>query len=256
MVTRKKQYYAVVHGRQPGVYTSWYGDDGAADQVAGLSEAIFKGFYTREEMIDWLRQLGGEVLLQHAPDLLDLIAEGVGPQNLPNPSLVTGTDQVVIFADGGAINNPGPGGFGVVLKHKNRVKELSGGFRLTTNNRMEIMACIEGLRTLKKPCSVVIVSDSKYVVYNMVQGKVMQWQANGWKRTANSWAENADLWQQLLDLCAAHDVEFRWIRGHSGQTENERCHQLATGAMRQQNLPVDTGYEMRTTAAIGPLFAQ
>jgi ribonuclease HI len=251
MVKRKKLYYAVVRGRQPGVYTSWYGDDGAADQVDGLSEAIFKGFYTREEMIDWLRQLGSEVLLRHAPDLLDLIAEGLESQNLPNPSLETSTDQVVIFADGGALNNPGPGGFGAVLKHKNRWKELSGGFRLTTNNRMEIMACLEGLRALKKPCSVVIFSDSKYVVYSMVQGKVKQWQANGWMRTARAWAENADLWQQLLDMCAIYDVEFRWIRGHSGHIENERCHQLATEAMRQQNLPADTGYEMKRTAAIG-----
>lgn len=256
MAKKRKQYYVVVHGRQPGIYTSWYGDEGAADQVEGLSEAIFKGFYTREEAIDWLRELGSEILLHHAPDLLDLITEGVEPRNMPNPSQETNADQVVMFTDGGALNNPGPGGYGVILMHKNRSKELSGGFRLTTNNRMEIMACIEGLRALKKPCSVVIFSDSKYVVYNMVQGKVERWQANDWKRTAKTWAENADLWQQLLDLCAIYDVDFRWIRGHSGRPENERCHHLAAEAMRRQNLPVDVGYEMKKATASGPLFAQ
>lgn len=250
MSKRKKQYYVVVHGHQPGIYDSWFGEDGASDQVEGFPEAIYKGFYTREEALDWLRSLGQDALSRHAPDLLDSVYQGA-PQRVstdilsdPNP------DNVFIYTDGGALNNPGPGGYGVVLRHKARFKELSGGFRLTTNNRMELLACIKGLQALKKECSVTIHSDSKYVVESMTQGWARRWQANGWKRSGNATAENVDLWQQLLDLCNRYAVEFQWIRGHSGHKENERCHQLATEAMQRLDLPIDVGYETKDLSGI------
>jgi ribonuclease HI len=121
-------------------------------------------------------------------------------------------------------------------------KELSGGFRLTTNNRMELMAAIVGLRSLKKKCTVTLYSDSQYVVDAIAKGWAKRWQSNGWKRNQKDKAINPDLWQQLLDLCGQHEVAFEWVRGHAGNSENERCDRLAVTAAQQQNLPEDSGY--------------
>jgi len=155
----------------------------------------------------------------------------------------------VIYADGAAINNPGPGGYGVVLLHKRKRTELSGGLRLTTNNRMELLACIVGLGALKFRCHVVVYSDSKYVVDCIAKGWAKKWRTNGWQRTRDQKAENPDLWAQLLDLCDKHEVEFRWVKGHAGQPENERCDQLASQAAAKQDLPPDTAYETRSFGA-------
>jgi ribonuclease HI len=150
---------------------------------------------------------------------------------------------VIIYTDGGAIKNPGPGGYGVVIRRQGYRKELSGGFRETTNNRMEILACIEGLRALKKKSDVVLYSDSKYVVDSMMQGWARRWKANGWRRDKRNSAENVDLWERLLDLTNQHEVEFRWLRGHAGHKDNERCDTLARQAALQADLPPDVGYE-------------
>lgn len=150
--------------------------------------------------------------------------------------------NVVIYTDGACTGNPGPGGYGVVLLYNNHRKELSGGFRLTTNNRMEMMAAVVGLEALNQPCDVILHSDSKYLVDAMVQGWARKWQANGWKRNKKEMAKNPDLWQQLLDLCDFHRVNFRWVKGHAGFAENERCDQLAVAASRTADLPVDPGY--------------
>jgi ribonuclease HI len=151
--------------------------------------------------------------------------------------------HVEIFTDGGCDPNPGPGGFGVVLCHPRKRLELSGGFRRTTNNRMEILAAIQGLERLKQPCNVVLYSDSQYLVNAMTKGWALAWKKRDWWRTNQDRAANADLWARLLDLCATHSVQFRWIRGHAGNAENERCDQLSTVALHQPNLPADTGYE-------------
>jgi ribonuclease HI len=151
--------------------------------------------------------------------------------------------NVVIYTDGACTGNPGPGGYGVVLLYDHHRKELSGGFRRTTNNRMEMMAAIVGLQTLNQPCEVTLHSDSKYLVDAMTQGWARKWQANGWKRNKKDYAKNPDLWQQLLDLCNHHQVIFRWVKGHAGHAENERCDQLAVAASRATNLPVDDGYD-------------
>lgn len=122
---------------------------------------------------------------------------------------------------------------------------MSGGYRLTTNNRMELLAVIKALEELNQPCKVVLYSDSRYVVDAMEKGWAVKWRANGWRRNKREAAVNPDLWAALLDLCATHDVEFRWVRGHAGVADNERCDRLAVAAAKQSNLPADPGYPPR-----------
>lgn len=155
---------------------------------------------------------------------------------------------VEIYTDGGCEPNPGPGGYGAVLLHPKKRAEVSGGFRKTTNNRMEIFAAIAGLELLKQPCKVTVYSDSKYVVDAMMAGWVAAWKRKGWWRTKTERPENVDLWQRLDALCQTQQVEFRWVKGHAGNPENERCDQLALAALRRPNLPVDDGYENKPAA--------
>lgn len=151
--------------------------------------------------------------------------------------------EVVIYTDGGCINNPGPGGYGVVLLYGERRKELSGGYKLTTNNRMELMAVIAGLKALKKPCKVKLYSDSKYVVDGINLGWAKTWKKNNWWRTNSEKAINPDLWEQLLLESEKHKVEFVWVKGHAGIRENERCDELAYQAAKQENLAEDEEYD-------------
>lgn len=160
--------------------------------------------------------------------------------------------NVTIYTDGGCINNPGPGGYGVVLLYGDRRRELSGGFRLTTNNRMEIMAAIAGLSALRESCRVTLHSDSQYLVNAIEQGWAARWQENGWKRNRKEMALNPDLWEELLNLCEKHKVTFKWVRGHAGNEENERCDELAQAMARSSDLPPDLEYE-RTAGAAGPV---
>ncbi len=150
--------------------------------------------------------------------------------------------HVTLYTDGGCINNPGPGGYGVVLLYNSNRKELSGGFRYTTNNRMEIYAAIAGLSALKEHCRVTVFSDSQYLVHSIEKGWARRWKANGWKRSSKEKAINPDLWEKLLALCDIHQVEFQWVRGHAGESENERCDELAKAASSGSNLPEDAGY--------------
>lgn len=166
----------------------------------------------------------------------------------PRPANHGQSPQVTLYTDGACLGNPGPGGYAVILLCDKHRKQLSGGVRLTTNNRMEIMAAIAGLEALKTPCAVTLHSDSKYLVDAMTQGWVRRWRANGWvrKRKGRGRGEpalNTDLWQRLLDLCETHEVEFRWLRGHVGNRENERADQLAVQAAQRPNLPPDAAYE-------------
>ena len=156
---------------------------------------------------------------------------------------MTSKPHVTIHTDGACIGNPGRGGYGVVLQFGEHRKELSGGYRLTTNNRMELMGPIKALQTLEQSYSVILYSDSRYVVDAIQKGWAEKWRANGWRRNKKERAINPDLWRQLLTLCAEHEIEFRWVRGHAGNPDNERCDQLATQAARQKGLPIDEGYE-------------
>jgi ribonuclease HI len=147
--------------------------------------------------------------------------------------------QITLYTDGACSGNPGPGGYGVILEYNGSEKELSGGFRNTTNNRMELTGVIRGLESLKETCSVTVVSDSKYVVDAMEKGWAAKWRANGWKRNRKDPALNPDLWARLLDLCAMHSVRFTWVNGHAGHPQNERCDSLAVEAASMPGLPED-----------------
>ena len=145
--------------------------------------------------------------------------------------------HIEIYTDGACSGNPGPGGWGAVLRYrfdgKVYEKELSGGDASTTNNRMELTAVIEGLAALKEPCRVSLVSDSKYVLDAIQKGWARSWKRNGWRKADKKPALNADLWDRLLTLLDRHEVTLTWIRGHQGHPENERCDQLAVAQYRK-----------------------
>ena len=137
--------------------------------------------------------------------------------------------KVEIFTDGACSGNPGPGGWGAVLRFGGREKELCGGDDDTTNNRMALTACIEALSALKEPCEVTLTTDSQYVVNGMTKGWASSWQKNGWIKSDKKPAQNPDLWEKLLELSKQHKLTFVWIKGHAGHPENERCDALAVG---------------------------
>ncbi len=151
--------------------------------------------------------------------------------------------SVTIYTDGAAIGNPGPGGYGVVLMFGQHRRELSGGFRKTTNNRMELLAAIEGLKALKGKCNVTLYSDSEYVVKGFTEGRAERWRTNGWRRDKGQKVVNSDLWRRLVRLVNDQEVEFQWVKGHAGIPENERADQRATETARLPNLPPDRQYE-------------
>ncbi|MCL2855127.1 MAG: ribonuclease HI [Defluviitaleaceae bacterium] len=152
--------------------------------------------------------------------------------------------NVDIYTDGACSGNPGPGGFGVVLLHSKHRKEMQGAYKLTTNNRMEIMAAIVGLEALKEPCTVHLYSDSRYLVDAIEKGWVQRWQANGWKRNKSEMAVNVDLWERLLPLLDKHKVEFVWVKGHASNVENNRCDGLARAAIETGDFAEDEGYNV------------
>ncbi len=135
--------------------------------------------------------------------------------------------KVEIFTDGACSGNPGPGGWGAILRYNGVEKELSGYEKETTNNRMELTAVIKALEILKYPCNVTITTDSKYVCDAINQGWAVSWRDNGWRKKDKKPALNADLWQQLLSLLEKHNVTFCWVKGHNAHPENERCDKLA-----------------------------
>ena len=144
--------------------------------------------------------------------------------------------SVKIYTDGACSKNPGPGGYGVILKYGSKVKELSAGFKKTTNNRMELKAIIAGLSALKEKCQVTVYSDSKYVVDAVVKNWAQRWKKNNWYRNKDEKALNPDLWDKLLNLIDQHVVKFEWIKGHAGHKENEQCDKMAVKAAKGQNL--------------------
>lgn len=150
--------------------------------------------------------------------------------------------KVEIFTDGACLGNPGPGGYGAILRSNDNEKELSKGYKLTTNNRMELRAVIAALSALKRPCEVTVYSDSKYVVQSIKEGWVYNWEKRGWKKADKKAAENVDLWQELLPLLEKHKVDLIWVKGHSGHPENERADELSVLAAKGDDLDEDEGY--------------
>ena len=146
---------------------------------------------------------------------------------------------IFLYTDGAASGNPGPGGYGVVLKCGDMRKEMSGGFSRTTNNRMELLAVIMGLEAIKwDNAAVEVYSDSSYVVKAITEDWLTKWQLKGWKKV-----KNVDLWLRFLEVCRRHRVTFHWLKGHAGHPENERCDRMAVAAYSQPGLPEDTGYQ-------------
>lgn len=150
--------------------------------------------------------------------------------------------RVVIYSDGACLGNPGPGGYGTVLLFGDHRKELSAGFRRTTNNRMELLGAIVGLEALKRPCNVQLWSDSQYVVHALTKGWLESWQKRGWRTSQKEPVKNQDLWQRLLLAAQPHAIDWQWVRGHTGNVENERCDQLAMAAASGGDLLDDAGF--------------
>jgi len=233
-MTDKKKYYAVAVGNKPGIYKTWYGDDGAEIQVKGFPGARFKGFPTLSEAKIFLKEMSGKPSGKK-------VKAGIKKNEASGNRVKTG--NTILFTDGSALNNPGPGGYGVVIEERKKRRELSGGYRMTTNNRMELLACIVGLKALKKKSPVTLYSDSQYVINGITRGWAKKWKKNGWMKSNKEPALNSDLWEELLKILDKMDVEFVWIKGHAGQNENERCDRLAKEAAAKPSLPPDIVYE-------------
>jgi len=242
----KQKVYAVARGHRPGIYAEWFGGNGAEVQVKGFAGARYKGFTSRAEAEAWIKEAASvpahagtekKTVRKSSAAKAKREHEGAAAQHA-----VPHETHIVIYSDGGCSRNPGPGGYGVVLLHGEIRKELSGGYARTTNNRMELIGCIKGLETLGQSQRVDIYTDSQYVVNGIEKGWAKKWRANNWLRSGKEPAENPDLWARLLDLCGKHDVRFHWVRGHCGNTENERCDTLAVEMTHCSDLPPDEGY--------------
>ena len=217
-----KKYYAVAAGRSPGIFTDWAS---AEKQVKGFAAAKFKSFSSREEAQIWL---ANPVYHKKEQSKSKRSVPGPGPASQYDPA------TIIVYTDGGSINNPGPGGYGVVIEENGKRRELSGGVRHTTNNRMEMLAAIVALRELQN-CGkkIVLYSDSSYLVNGITKGWAKKWQKKGWLKSDGQPVVNIDLWRELLALQEGVEVMFNWVKGHAGNELNERCDQLATAAARQ-----------------------
>jgi ribonuclease HI len=233
---KKKKYYAVARGRQTGVFTDWAT---TADLVRGYPGARYKGFGTRAEAEAFVRS-----------DALPV--EGGRAKRTAASKTEDVDGRLVVYTDGGARGNPGPGGYGAVIVRPGGNEECSGGFRYTTNNRMELMACISALERLSSPECVALHSDSAYVVNAMTKGWARNWRDRHWKKADGKPALNPDLWKRLLELCDRHDVVFVKVKGHAGIDLNERCDRLANMAMDRNDLPADRGFESHTSLSFSP----
>ncbi|MFH2066535.1 MAG: ribonuclease HI [Pseudomonadota bacterium] len=232
MAKTQKKFYAVAKGLKPGIYQTWFGADGAEAQVKGIQGARFKGFPTRKEAEEWIA----------SPETQ---ASRPKPEKIkPVPVSNRPEADIVIYTDGSALNNPGPGGYGVVIQYQGKmIQELSEGFQRTTNNRMELLACIMGLRYFQEKKAITLYSDSKYVVDGITKKWAQGWRKRGWKKSNGENALNPDLWEQLLSLTEYHQVDFRWVKGHAGNPGNERCDVLANTEAAKSGQPIDKGYQ-------------
>lgn len=149
--------------------------------------------------------------------------------------------EIEIFCDGSSLGNPGPGGYGVILRYGSYEKELSRGYKITTNNRMELLGALAALSALKEPCKVTLYSDSNYVIQGMTAWH-FSWRKNDWDNARKKNLKNLDLWQQLDKEAQKHDITWQWVKGHNGHPENERCDILAKNAAKSQDLIEDKGY--------------
>lgn len=236
----KKKFYAVFQGHRPGIYQTW---DEASTQVKGYKGAQYKSFPTLDAAIEWLRECVLNAKQPVAQELIELIkTKHKNVQDRSSNTPQNESTKIIIHTDGGASPNPGVGGYGVVMQKGNFRKELSAGYKLTTNNRMEMMAVIVALQALHDPSDVILHTDSKYVVDSISKRWVYGWKKRGWKKSDGQRPENVDLWQLLLSQLEQHNVKFNWVKGHAGNVENERCDALVAEARKAKHLLVDEGY--------------
>lgn len=234
----KKKFYAVAVGKNTGIYTDWATTE---KQVKGVAGAKYKSFGTRQEAENWLQN----PIYSQKPKTVPA-RNGAKSTTSARAQTRAGipANAIVVYTDGGALNNPGPGGYGIVICDGDERKELSGGYRLTTNNRMEMTACIVALKeVMGQGRPVVLYSDSSYLVNGVEKGWARSWRRRGWRKSDGAPALNPDLWEELLDLLDRGKVELRWVKGHAGNELNERCDQLAVAAARGTGLPADRAYE-------------
>ncbi len=223
-------------------------DDAMAVERMGKPVALVMGSYqnikltTPEDMAFGAAILALEKQQKEAKQQMLPRQTAQQKETLPQAEPVKATAQVEIYTDGACSGNPGKGGYGVVLLFQGKRKELSAGYAVTTNNRMEVLAVIKALELLKKPCQVKLYSDSKYVVDAITKGWAEKWRKNNWMRTKTERASNVDLWEKLLDLLKLHKVQFIWVKGHAENVENERCDALARAAISNNLLLNDEGY--------------
>lgn len=147
-----------------------------------------------------------------------------------------------IFTDGSCLGNPGPGGYGIVMNYKGHTKEISDGFALTTNNRMELLAPIVALEALKEPCKIILTSDSQYMRQGITTW-IHGWKKKGWMTSNRTPVKNVDLWKRLDNAAQLHQIDWRWVKGHAGHAENEHCDQLARAAAEANPTQIDAGYQ-------------
>ena len=236
MGNKTKNFYAVARGRKPGIYLKWGGPDGARAQVNRFKGAVFKGFATFAE---------AKMFMQNRDAPIESIQPPVPRPRHPAATGENADGRTDVFTDGSALGNPGPGGWAVVIPAIDPPAELSGGFRLTTNNRMELTAAIMALRHLrdKPPAAIRLHTDSRYVVDGITKGWAAGWRSRGWRKSTGDPALNADLWAELLELCERCRPAFKWVPGHAGVEYNELCDRLAREAASMPGLPADRGYE-------------
>ncbi len=180
----------------------------------------------------------------HSPLRIDLYsALSIGSHGSSLVSSVNNSrKQVELFTDGACLGNPGPGGYGAILRYGRHEKELSGGYQLTTNNRMEMLAAITGLELLREPCAVTLYTDSKYLLQGITEW-LPGWVRKNWRTADGKPVKNVDLWQRLQQAVAPHAIDWRWVKGHSGHPENERCDVLARSAAEASPTTIDEGYQ-------------
>ena len=218
-----KKFYAVAKGRKPGIYNNW---PETQAQVSGFEGAVHKSFKTRAEAEEWML----------SPSYGAGKAKGKKASPTPQSAAITPDNALLIYSDGGAIGNPGVGAFGVMIIDGDDRRELKGGFHHTTNNRMELLGCIMGLKAVSESTppdrSIVVTTDSSYVVNGISKGWAKSWKAQGWRKSDGKPALNTDLWDRLLSLVDSRQVAFKWVKGHAGHPENERCDALVNEVTR------------------------
>lgn len=233
-----KKFYAVAKGRKPGIYENW---PDAQAQVSGFQGAVYKGFKTRSEAEGWML----------SPSYESGKAKSKTASATPEAASAIPDNALLIYSDGGALGNPGVGAYGVVIIDGDDSRELKRGFLHTTNNRMELLGCIMGLADVSELTPpdrpIVVTTDSSYVVNGISKGWARGWKARGWRKADGKPALNPDLWDRLLDLTEGRQVVFKWVKGHAGHPENERCDALVNGVTRGDGIGLlrDVAFEVQ-----------